>query len=384
MSLIEQARETFIRQFGYDASHTFHAPGRVNLIGEHTDYNDGYVLPAAINFGTVVAASPRTDSQIRICAVNFNEQIAQFSLDQPIEKSETATWSNYVRAVADTLLRDSHSLGGVDLTVAGDVPYGAGLSSSAALEIVLTRMFADLNQLTISAEQAAKYGQQAENNFIGAQTGIMDQLISGLGQKDQALLIDCRTLASRPVPLDSDYRIVIFNSNVKRGLVDSEYNMRRQQCQQAAEILDVPALRDASLTDLEAARNRMDDVTYRRARHVITENVRTLKAADALRDRDWPTLGRLMHESHESMKLDFEITVPPIDGLVDLIRETIADRTGGVRMTGGGFGGCVVSLVHSDDVDDVIQHVADHYEETYGLKESVYICQAVDGAFVAK
>lgn len=383
MSLIEQATNAFVTKYGYQPSHQFHAPGRVNLIGEHTDYNDGFVLPAAIDFGTAIAASPRKDKQIRVCAVNFNEEVVQFFLTQPMAHSDTAPWSNYVRAVIDTLKKAGHALNGVDLTIVGDVPYGAGLSSSAALEIVLIRMFTELNQLTISAVDAARYGQQAENEFIGAQTGIMDQLISALGQKDHALLIDCRSLESTPVPFDSDYRIVIFNSNFRRGLVDSEYNTRREQCHLAAEALQVEALRDATLTALEKAQATMDPVIYRRARHIISENERTVLAAEALKNRDWPTLANLMYDSHESMKNDFEITVPAIDGLVDLIREALTDKPGGVRMTGGGFGGCVVALVHKVDVDAVIDHVAQHYEAEFGLKETPYICQSVDGAFVA-
>ncbi|EAR09475.1 galactokinase [Reinekea blandensis] len=383
MSLTAQVISGFKEAFGYEPASTYHAPGRVNLIGEHTDYNDGFVLPAAINFGTVVAASPRSDNTVRICALNFHQEVVEFSLQDRLEKSTTSTWANYVRAVADTLLKANFTLQGVDICVIGDVPYGAGLSSSAALEIVLIRMFADLNQLSISSVEAAQYGQRAENDFIGAQTGIMDQLISAQGQDNHALLIDCRSLTSQAVPMDADFRIVIFNSNVQRGLVDSEYNTRRRQCQLASDLLKVPALRDASLDDLERARPSMDSVIYRRARHIISENARTLDAATALRDRDWQTMGRLMHASHESMKDDFEITVPAIDGLVDIIRDALTGKPGGVRMTGGGFGGCVVSLVHRDQVDAVIARVADQYEKRFGIKESVYICRAVNGAFVA-
>lgn len=383
MSLTEQVTEGFIEAFGYAPNGCYHAPGRVNLIGEHTDYNDGYVLPAAINFGTVVAAAPRQDAIVRICAINFNREVVEFSLEQPLVKSSVSTWSNYVRAVADTLLRADYSLQGVDLCVAGDVPYGAGLSSSAALEVVLIRMFADLNQLDVSSVQAAQYGQLAENEFIGAKTGIMDQLISAQGQENHALLIDCRSLTTEAVPLDPEFRIVIFNSNVKRGLVDSEYNTRRHQCQEAAARLNVQALRDATMDDLERARAQMDQTIYQRARHIISENKRTREAAVALRECDWRTMGQLMHDSHESMKNDFDITVPPIDGLVDIIRAALNDQPGGVRMTGGGFGGCVVSLIHRDQVETVIEAVAQQYESRFGIKESVYICQSVNGAFVA-
>jgi galactokinase len=384
VNLKEQATDAFVQFFGYEPTHEFHAPGRVNLIGEHTDYNDGFVLPAAINFGTLVMAAPREDNVVRVCAINFKNEIVEFRLDESIEPSKTHTWSNYIRGVCSILLEAGHDLKGVDLTVVGDVPYGAGLSSSAALEIVTIRTFSALSNLTIDPTQAALLGQKTENEYIGAQTGIMDQLISASGEKDHALLIDCRDLSTRSVTLDPNYRIVIFNSNVKRGLVDSEYNTRRAQCQNAAELLGVKALRDATMDSLIKAKNRFDDVTFKRARHIITENSRTLQAADALERKDWPTMSRLMSESHSSMKDDFEITVKPIDGLVELIYQCLPAGNGGARMTGGGFGGCVVSLIPEDLVDSIIIHVNTHYEKQFGIQETVYICQAEDGAFVAQ
>ncbi|TCS42095.1 galactokinase [Reinekea marinisedimentorum] len=379
-TLQQQATESFTSHFGYPPSHSFHAPGRVNLIGEHTDYNDGFVLPAAIDFGTTVVASQRSDSKIRACAVNFDQQIAQFDLNEEITHSDDG-WSNYLRGVADQLLKAGFKLAGADLAIVGDVPYGAGLSSSAALEVVLIRALLELCDSSIDPTQAALLGQKTENEFIGAQTGIMDQLIIAHGKKDHAVLIDCRSLTTQPVPLDADFKIVIFHSNVKRGLVDSEYNTRRLSCQAAADKLAISHLRDATMDMLDNIKGEIDEVIYRRARHVITENERTLEAADALKARDWQTLGRLMAESHTSMKDDFEITVPPIDGLVSLIQEKIGRHGGGARMTGGGFGGCVVSLVHNSQVDEVIAHVKANYQAKFGIKETVYICQAVDGAF---
>lgn len=381
--LQQQADAVFEEQFGYPPSHHFHAPGRVNLIGEHTDYNDGFVLPAAINFGTVVSVAKRDDTKIRVCSVNFNKQAVVFDYNKPIESDLEFAWSNYVRGVCFHLLKAGYSLCGLDLTINGDVPYGAGLSSSAALEIVLIRTFLSMADQSIDPTKAALLGQETENEFIGAKTGIMDQLICARGEKDSALLIDCRSLETQAVSIDPEFRIVIFNSNVKRGLVDSEYNVRREQCQKAAEILSVSHLRDADIALLEQNKTLMDDVTYRRARHVITENARTLDAARALANKDWPTMSSLMAESHRSMSHDFEITVPAIDGLVDIIAELIQGEKGGVRMTGGGFGGCVVSLVHKDLVNSLVDHVAANYEAKFGIKESVYICTSVNGAFVA-
>jgi galactokinase len=381
MTLRHQATESFFDKFGYQPSHHFHAPGRVNLIGEHTDYNDGFVLPAAINFGTSVVASNRNDTIIRACAVNFEQQITEFDLSAPIQPCEQYGWSNYLRGVCFQLIKAGYKIAGADLAIAGDVPYGAGLSSSAALEVVLIRTLLELRGNRIDPTQAALLGQKTENEFIGAQTGIMDQLIIAHGKKDHAVLIDCRNLTTRPVPLSADYKIVIFHSNVRRGLVDSQYNIRRQSCQIAADTLGVSHLRDADMTMLENLKSTLDDVTYRRARHVITENQRTTEAAEALQNRDWRALGQLMAESHTSMKDDFEITVPAIDGLVSLIQAKLNHLGGGARMTGGGFGGCVVSLIHASQVQDVIKHVNTHYQDRFGIKETVYICQAVDGAF---
>lgn len=381
MKLKQQASESFHLQFGYQPEESFHAPGRVNLIGEHTDYNDGFVLPAAINFGTSVVAAKRSDSIVRVCACNFENQVAEFDLNQSINKCEQYPWSNYVRGVCDQLQKAGYQLTGADMAIAGDVPYGAGLSSSAALEVVLIRALLELSGSTIDPTQAALLGQKTENEFIGAKTGIMDQLIIAHGKKDHAVLIDCRSLSTQPVSMDPDFKIVIFNSNVRRGLVDSEYNTRREQCQTAADALKVSHLRDADMPMLETIKDQLDEVIYRRARHVITENERTLQAGEALNSRDWPTLGRLMAESHQSMQMDFEITVPPIDGLVRIIQESLAEGDGGARMTGGGFGGCVVSLVHHSLVDKVVNNVSENYEKEFGIKESVYICQAVDGAF---
>ncbi len=381
MTLLDQATQSFTAKFGYLPTNNYHAPGRVNLIGEHTDYNDGFVLPAAINFGTTVVAAKREDNIVRACAVNFEEQVVEIDLGQTIESSETSPWANYLRGVCYQLLKEGFPIAGADLCIVGDVPYGAGLSSSAALEVVLIRTLLDLCDSTIDPTFAAQLGQKTENEFIGAQTGIMDQLIIARAKQDHAVLIDCRELTAKPVPLDPVFKIVIFNSNVRRGLVDSEYNTRRNQCQEAADAMGISHLRDADMDMLEAHKNTISEVTYRRARHVITENERTLNAAAALQAKDWATLGRLMTESHTSMKDDFEITVPAIDGLVSLIQEQLSEGEGGARMTGGGFGGCVVSLVHEDLVDKVIQHVADNYQAKFDLSETVYICKAVNGAF---
>ena len=381
MSLANRATAAFEKHFGYAPLATFHAPGRVNLIGEHTDYNNGFVLPAAINYGTTVAAARRADMRIRACALDMGEDLCEFDLSQPLQPSVSQGWSNYLRGMCQYLLQAGVQMTGADLTIAGDVPYGAGLSSSAALEMVIARTFSSLFDHPLEPSAAALMGQRTENQFIGANTGIMDQLISADGKRGHALLIDCQSLASKAIALDDDFAIVIFNSNVQRGLVDSEYNLRREQCQQAAAALGVDSLRDADLAQLAAIKSRIPEVIYRRAHHVISENNRTLQAAQALQQKDWPLMAELMIASQQSMQEDFEITVAPIDGLVDIINRQLPIGAGAARMTGGGFGGCVVALVAKTEVESTIAAVNKHYHARFGLQESVYICHAVDGAF---
>ncbi|WP_022941633.1 galactokinase [Psychromonas hadalis] len=370
---------TFEEQLGYQAQYVIQAPGRVNLIGEHTDYNDGFVLPCAINYQTMVAASPRKDNIVRVISVDYGNELDQFSLTEKIEFNDTKMWSNYIRGVVKCLLDAGYQFSGADIVVSGNVPQGAGLSSSAALEVVIGQTFKTLYDLKITQQEIALNGQKAENEFVGCNCGIMDQLISACGQENHSLLIDCRSLDTAPISMPETLIIMIINSNKKRGLVDSEYNTRRVQCELAARKFNVPALRDLSIEQLEQGADKLDEVTYRRARHVITENARTLKAADALQAQDLKLMGQLMAESHASMRDDFEITVPEVDCLVELVKQQLGDE-GGVRMTGGGFGGCIVALMSADKVDAVKNAVESHYEKQTGLKESIYICQAKQGA----
>lgn len=378
-ALIEKTTQAFENQFGYQPDTVVQAPGRVNLIGEHTDYNDGYVLPCAINYQTVISCHKRSDNIIRVIALDYHQQQDEFSLDQPIEKHPNYQWANYVRGVVKHLKKYADNIHGADLVISGNVPQGAGLSSSASLEVAVGKMFQVLYQLPLDGTKLALIGQEAENQFVGCNCGIMDQLISALGEAQHALLIDCRTLGTHPVSIPDDLAVVIINSNIKRGLVDSQYNTRREQCEAAAEALGVRALRDASLAELEVIESTLDPVVFKRARHVITENERTLLASHALEVRDYKLLSLLMAQSHKSMRDDFEITVPAIDYLVEIIHKVIGDE-GGVRMTGGGFGGCVVALVPKDKVDDVKTIVHNHYQQKFGIKETCYVCQPSEGA----
>jgi galactokinase len=379
MDLKSRAAESFKKQFNTQPTHFFRAPGRVNLIGEHTDYNDGFVLPCAINYDTVIAAASRSDDQVCLVAADFGEQSSQFKLGPTIPPDEVAPWSNYGRGVAWVLAQQGYTLSGANMVIAGNVPLGAGLSSSASLEVVVGTAFNQLSELDLDGKTLALVGQQAENDFVGMKCGIMDQFISALGQADQALLIDCRSLAYRAVPIPKGTAIIIANSNVKRGLVDSEYNTRRRECEAAAAHFGVPALRDVPPELFTLHEDELEEIVAKRARHVITENARTEAGTEALAQGDLTRMGQLMAESHISMRDDFEITVPPIDALVEIIGAVIG-QAGGVRMTGGGFGGCVVALSPQELVPEVEAAIAKKYPPASGLEATVYICQASAGA----
>lgn len=378
-TLLQRTQSVFQQVFGYAASLDIQAPGRVNLIGEHTDYNDGFVLPCAIDYQTVISASPRQGSVVRVVAADYQNQQDEFDLKEEIVAHPDYLWANYVRGVVKYLQERGFQLGGADLVITGNVPQGAGLSSSASLEVAVGQAFKALNDLSISQADIALNGQQAENQFVGCNCGIMDQFISALGEKDHALLIDCRSLETRSVAMPEGFDVVIINSNVRRGLVDSEYNTRRAQCEEAARHFGVKALRDLTLDQFNARAAELDPVVAQRARHVITENDRTVEAADVLSRGDMVRMGELMGQSHASMRDDFAITVPPIDALVEMVKEVIGAR-GGVRMTGGGFGGCIVSLVPHDLTQAVCARVEKDYPAVSGLQPTIYICKPSAGA----
>ena len=369
----------FEAHYGNKPSLIAHAPGRVNIIGEHTDYNEGFVFPAAINFGTWVAATKRDDNDILVTAMDYENQQNQFSLSD-ISYDEEQGWANYVRGVVKVLKEAMPDFGGANLLVTGNVPQGAGLSSSASFEVAILKALSALYALPLDGVKAALLGQKAENTFVGCSCGIMDQLISAMGNEGMAMLLDCQSLAIEHSPLPDSHQIVIINSNVKRGLVDSEYNLRRQQCEQGASLLGVSSLREATMEMLEEAKTHMPEVVYRRAKHIITENARTLTASQALKSGDIETVSEAMAQSHVSMRDDFEITVRPIDYLVEIISDVLG-KSGGVRMTGGGFGGCVVALAPTDKVDAVKQVVADKYFDETGYHADIYVCTATQGAF---
>ncbi len=378
-ALKQRAVAAFEAAFGGPPQTLVRAPGRVNLIGEHTDYNDGFVLPCAIDYETLVAASPRSDNLLRVVAADYGNAPDEFDLAQPIAHRADAPWPDYVRGVVVMLLQRGLKMQGANIAIAGNVPQGAGLSSSASLEVAMLQCLNQMNDLGLNATEIALLAQQAENEFVGCQCGIMDQLISARGQAGHALLIDCRSLEARPVPLPEDLAVMIVHSRVARGLVDSAYNGRRQQCEAAARHYGVPALRDLSLAALQDGAMGLDRLTLRRARHIVTENQRTLDAADALAARDLKRLGTLMAASHASMRDDFQITVPAIDHLVEIAQSAIGEQ-GGARMTGGGFGGCVVALMPQALVATVQAAIDSQYRAPNGEAATVWVCHARDGA----
>ncbi|WP_072054966.1 galactokinase [Aliivibrio fischeri] len=378
-NLIKNVKDAFNSVLSYAPTHIVQAPGRVNLIGEHTDYNDGFVLPCAINYQTVVAAAKRDDNIVRVVSVDYGNETDEFDLTQEITFQENKMWSNYIRGVVKCLIGRGYEFKGADISVSGNVPQGAGLSSSAALEVVIGQTFKELYNLDISQAEIALNGQQAENEFVGCNCGIMDQMISAEGNENHAMLLDCRSLETTAVSMPEDMSVVIINSNKKRGLVDSEYNTRREQCEEAARIFGVKALRDVTIEEFNAKAHELDEMVAKRARHVITENDRTEEAAKVLASGDMKRMAVLMAESHASMRDDFEITVSEVDTLVDIVKNVIGIE-GGVRMTGGGFGGCIVALVPPMLVDEVKAAVEELYEAKTGLKESIYVCQATNGA----
>jgi galactokinase len=376
----DQLRAQFREKFGV-APRLFSAPGRVNLIGEHTDYNDGFVMPAAIRFRTLVASATEQSGKLVLESLQQTDP-AQFSLADSDPKPRK-DWTDYVRGIQLQLQGRSCMVPGAKLLISSDVPIGAGLSSSAALEIatalsLLNEGCSDLDKLEI-----AKLAQKAENEFVGARCGIMDQFASLHGRAGFAMLLDCRSLAVRYVRIPSNLTLVICNTMVKHSLASGEYNVRRAQCEECVLYFarfrpGIRALRDVTVQDIEQHGAGLTEVLLRRCRHVVTENDRTVRAADALDSGDVPTLGGLMYDSHASLRDDYEVSCSELDLLVDIARNTAGVL--GARMTGGGFGGCAIALVERSRVDDVVPHISRAYEAATGFHADIYTSDAEDGA----
>ena len=380
MQTIEALKSRFREIYGHDPA-IYRAPGRVNLIGEHTDYNDGFVFPSAIDLFIWVAVMPREDERVRVRSEDLNEE-AEFALG-PGSQGTQARWSQYIFGVAAMLQRDGHRLKGANLLVRGEVPIGAGVSSSAALEVAAGFALLANSGTSMEGRRLAQLSQKAENEIVGTRCGIMDQLASACCIADHALLLDCRSLEFRNLPLPPGIRLVICNTMVKRELATSAYNTRRAECEEGVRILaerfpHVRALRDAAIEQLEACRAVLPENVYRRCRHVITENARVLRAADALQQNRLDDLSQAMAESHRSLRDDFEVSCAELDLLVDLAKRQ--QGVHGARMTGAGFGGCTISLVDADKVDAFREHVSAGYLQQTGVAPDIYICHAADGA----
>lgn len=359
------------------------APGRVNLIGEHTDYNDGFVLPAAIQFRTSVAIAPRPDRRMSVRSENYSEQV-EFDLAQ-LPTNAQRHWSDYVVGVANKLEEGGIYLPGANLLIQGNVPQGAGLSSSASLEVATCRAFLELAGMQMDGVEMARLCQRAENEFVGARCGIMDQFVSVHGRKDHALLLDCRSLTYHLQPIPEDVRLVICNTMVRHSLAGGEYNLRRQECEAGVKFFaerrpGVKALRDVTLKEFEENASALPEIIHRRCRHVITENDRTIRAADALARQDLFMFGQLMRESHTSLRDDFEVSCEELDIMVGLALKVYGVY--GARMTGGGFGGCTINLVKRNCVNRFKLNVRKGYHRATGKRPEIYVCLAGDGVRV--
>ncbi|KPL71993.1 galactokinase [Ornatilinea apprima] len=379
-SPFESVKTAFERIYVEKPAFVVRAPGRVNLVGEHTDYNDGFVFPMAIDSGVWIALRPRVDRKVVIQSLDFNETIAfdllQLEAEKPVKPAE------YMKGVAWALTQAGYDLTGFEGCMQGNVPIGAGLSSSAALEVATARAFAVVSGFSWDAARMAQLSQKAENEWVGMNCGIMDQMISAAGKAGSALLIDCRTLEFEVAPIPSNAVVVVLDTSTRRGLVDSAYNERRAQCEAAARYFDVKALRDVSVERLLAEGSGLDQVTFRRARHIVTENARTLEAKQAMQADDAAWLGRLMKASHASLRDDFEVSSPALDTMVDLAN----DFRGcfGARMTGAGFGGCAVALVDRNKAERFVNYISPAYRHATGNSPQIYVTQPAEGASVVE
>jgi galactokinase len=380
MNKARELQSKFQAMYGA-AARIYRAPGRVNLIGEHTDYNDGFVLPAAIGFSCWAAVSARDDRKLVIYSENFHERF-EFTLDNG-RPQPTGTWSDYPVGVAWMLEQAGYRLHGANIYLLGEVPLGAGLSSSAAMEVAVGYGLLDVSGHSVERTRLALLCQRAENEFVGARCGIMDQFTSCYGRAGCALLLDCRSLEHSLLRIPEQVRVVICNSMVKHKNAASEYNARRAECEEGvrrlAEVLpEIRALREVARHPLEEHRGILSDTIYRRCRHVVTENERVSKFASALQSGELRSLGDLMAESHRSLRDDYEVSCPELDLLVQLA----AQQKGvyGARMTGGGFGGCTVNLVNAADTDPFQQRVSEGYYSAMGHRPDIYICEASEGA----
>jgi galactokinase len=359
----------------------FRAPGRVNVIGEHTDYNDGFVMPAALEFYTWVAAAKREDRALQAYSSHYGETVSLSldALDGPPRKH----WSDFIRGVAAVLQNAGYRLDGADLVIHGEVPLGAGLSSSASLEVATALALSSLSGIDVPRLDLVRLCQEAEHEYVGTRCGIMDQFIAVFGAAGHALMLDCRSLEYQLLPVPADFRLVVCNSMVRHQLASGEYNLRRADCEEGVKLLrahlpGIRALRDVAVADLEAWKQVLPATVYRRCRHVVTENQRVLAATQALQAGDADRFGHLMYQSHASLRDDYQVSCSELDLLVDLASSSSSVH--GARMTGGGFGGCTVNLVQADASDSFKEHISQAYRKVTGITPEIYVCEPAQGA----
>jgi galactokinase len=380
VSTTEKVAEAFAHLYDGEPR-IYRAPGRINLIGEHTDYNEGFVMPVAIDFSTFVAIGKRDDTVLKIHSDTFKEDVAIDLSKAPPRRRKH--WSDYPIGVAVKLKEAGHKISGADVLVHGEIPLGSGLSSSAAIEVSTGLGLLDISAQKIDRLQLAKICQKAENEFVGARTGMMDQFIACFGKAGNAVMLDCRSLDSQALPIPAEVKLVVCNTMVKHELASNEYNQRREECEAGVRILSshlpqVKSLRDVSADDVDKFQNALGEVVFKRCRHVTTENARVRVAAESLQRRDLKKFGELMYKSHESLRDDYEVSCRELDVLVELAAQI--DGVFGARMTGGGFGGCTVNLVTVSAVEEFTRKIKEGYAAATERDPEVYVCTAADGA----
>jgi len=379
-SLVSSVREKFKQRYGSNPQ-IFRSPGRVNIIGEHTDYNNGFVLPAAIDKAIYIGIAKRDDDQIFLYSEEFNEEhITDLVTITPTDKQ----WPNYILGVVDQLKKRGYEIHGFNLNIDGDVPVGAGLSSSAAVECSVAFALNEIFDLGIEKQELAEIGQKAEHTYAGVMCGIMDQFASVFGKEDHVIKLDCQTLDYEYVPLKlQGYKILLLNTNVKHSLASSEYNTRRAECAEGVELVkeggeEVESLRDVTIEMLDKYVKPKNEVVYRRCKYIVEENDRLLSACDALQKGDLKTLGQKMYGSHDGLSKEYEVSCKELDFLVDAVRNNPAVL--GARMMGGGFGGCTINIVKEKAIDDLVSQLQSQYKEAMGLDLTAYIAQIENGS----
>jgi len=380
-NLISGVKKSFGELFGCDPEVVVRAPGRVNLIGEHTDYNEGFVMPVAIDRFIAMAASKSEGEEVELHSLDYASSV-RFPLSH-IEYDHQNQWSNYFKGVAYLLRQEGYKMGGCRVVLKGDIPQGAGLSSSAALEVASALTLKSLFDLPLPDKELIRLCQRAENEFVGVRCGIMDQFVSCLARQGSALFLDCRELSYRHIPFSDEFRVMICNTMVRRELASSQYNIRRGECEEGVHLLSkklpgIKALRDVSLEDFLQHRHLLPPVVAKRCRHVIKENQRVLEGMEMLKKGDMLTFGRLMHLSHNSLKEDYEVSCAELDCMVELAEST--EGVVGARMTGAGFGGCTVNIVQRDKAEEAQRSISSRYKKEMEVEPEIYLTSPAEGA----